>query len=91
MAWYSGATAKPLAHNYMASRMVHPIQGLVLHITDAEEELKDLFNWFNTPHRGLSAHFGVSKDGEIWQFLDTDHVAFAVDGRWGGAGVDNHG
>ena len=37
-----------------------------------------------------SAHFGVAKDGTIWQFASTDDVTFAVDGVWGGDGVDNH-
>jgi hypothetical protein len=32
----------------------------------------------------------VAKDGTIWQFADTNDVAFAADGVFGGDGVDNH-
>jgi N-acetylmuramoyl-L-alanine amidase-like protein len=94
MAWYSGATKKALTTNFVRGKMIHPIKGLVIHITDTKNEtLEALFNDFNNPNQQgpkRSAHFGVAKDGEIWQFVDSDDVAFAVDGVWGGDGVDNH-
>jgi len=31
-------------------------------------------------HISASAHFGIGKDGEIWQFVDTDHQANAQGG-----------
>jgi hypothetical protein len=80
--------------------MVKPIQGLVLHIrdaivaNDAQKDLEGLWNGFKGPappgKKLTSAHFGLSRDGELWQFVDTDDVTFAVDGVYGGDGVDNH-
>jgi hypothetical protein len=99
MAWLPGAKVKKIAHNFKAGKMVRPIRGLVLHITDgfvkndAQKDLQGLWNEFNNPNqtgKKKSAHFGVARDGEIWQLIDTDDVAFAVDGVWGGDGVDNH-
>jgi N-acetyl-anhydromuramyl-L-alanine amidase AmpD len=93
MAWFDRATKKEIKHNVKLKKMVHPIRGLVLHITDTHQTLESLFGDFNNPHqtgRPRSAHFGIAKDGELWQFVDIDNVAFAVDGMWGGNGVDNH-
>jgi hypothetical protein len=79
--------------------MIKPIRGLVLHIVDghvagdAQKDLGSLWGEFSNPNQPppeRSSHFGVARDGEIWQFADTDDVTFAVDGVWGGDGVDNH-
>lgn len=85
---------KPIAANFVSRKMVQPLRGLVLHITDSKGQTleslrRDLGNSKQKPPR-RSAHFGVAKDGELWQFVDTDDVGFAVDGVWGGNGVDNH-
>jgi N-acetyl-anhydromuramyl-L-alanine amidase AmpD len=93
MPWYPDATKQPLKHHFVAGKMVHPIRGLVLHITATNQSLSSLFADFNSPNQTpplRSAHFGVAKDGTIWQFADTNDVTFAVDGVWGGDGVDNH-
>ena len=93
MPWYRDAAKHPLKHNTKAGFMVHPVRGLVVHITDTHQTLGSLFNFFNNPHQEKplrSAHFGVAKNGEIWQFADTNDVTFAVDGVFGGDGVDNH-
>jgi N-acetyl-anhydromuramyl-L-alanine amidase AmpD len=93
MAWFDRAEKMEIKHNFKANKMVHPIRGLVLHITDTDQTLQSLFGDFNNPKQSgkkRSAHFGIAKDGELWQFVDTDDVAFAVDGIWGGNGVDNH-
>jgi N-acetyl-anhydromuramyl-L-alanine amidase AmpD len=93
MPWYPDAERHPLSHQIQANRMVHPIRGLVLHITDTHQSLANLFDFFNManqPSPLRSAHFGTSKDGTIWQFADTNDVTFAVDGVYGGDGVDNH-
>ena len=88
------ATWKPIKHHFVKGKMVQPIRGLVLHLTDVRDQtLPSLHGFFDNPHqegKKRSAHFGVSRDGEMWQFVDTDDVAFAVDGVWGGDGVDNH-
>jgi hypothetical protein len=99
MAWFPWAKVKKIAHHFKAGMMARPIRGLVLHITDgavigdAQKDLQGLWGEFNKANQGgkeKSAHFGIARDGEIWQFVDTDDVAFAVDGVWGGDGVDNH-
>jgi N-acetyl-anhydromuramyl-L-alanine amidase AmpD len=93
MPWYSNATLHKLDRHIKSKKMLHPIRGLVLHITDTNQTLGSLFLDFNSANQSppiRSAHFGVAKDGEIWQFADTDDVTFAVDGVWGGDGVDNH-
>lgn len=93
MAWYDNAIPHQLSHHFVKKKMVHPIRGLVLHITDTKQALGSLFQDFNDPNQPpplRSAHFGVDKDGVIWQFADTDDVTFAIDGVWGGDGVDNH-
>ena len=63
MAWYSGATKKALTTNFVRGKMIHPIKGLVIHITDTKNEtLEALFNDFNNPNQQgpkRSAHFGV--------------------------------
>jgi hypothetical protein len=64
------------------------LHGLVLHITDGGGGLTDLFSHFNSasaqfpdkPKLQVSSHFGISKEGDLWQFVDTDDMAFAIDG-----------
>lgn len=94
MAWYPNAATHKLHRQFKEKKMVHPIRGLVLHITDtAKQTLDSLFQDFDSPtQKGAlrSAHFGIAKDGTVWQFADTDDITFAVDGVWGGEGVDNH-
>jgi hypothetical protein len=99
MGWLPGATPKPIAHHLKKGMMVKPIRGLVVHITDGQvidddqKDLQSLWGFFNTanqPPPERSAHFGIGRHGEIWQFADTNDVTFAVDGVWGGDGVDNH-
>lgn len=82
----------PITHHFRAKKMVE-VKGLVLHITDSKDTLESLRNGFDDPKQPpppRSSHFAISKTGEIWQFVDTDDVAFAVDGIWGGDGIDNH-
>jgi hypothetical protein len=93
MAWYSGAQKHALTRHFKQGMMVHPVRGLVLHITTGKPNLAGQWGDFNSPNqtgRLRSAHFLVDKDGTMWQLIDTDDVAFAVDGVYGGEGVDNH-
>lgn len=57
-------------------------EGLVLHIM--EGTLEGCASWFNTPPAGRppgsgpsSTHFGVGKDGRIWQFVALGDAAYA--------------
>jgi hypothetical protein len=74
MAWFPYATKKPIHHNFDSGGM-GVIHGLVIHITDGHNRhlpnLAGVQGWFNTPAAKASAHFCISKKGEIWQFVDT--------------------
>jgi hypothetical protein len=83
MAWCPSATRKPITVNFNQG-MMSTLQGLVIHITDGKDKklpnLSGLWSQFSNPATRVSAHFGISKKGEIWQFVDTANRAWAVDG-----------
>jgi peptidoglycan hydrolase-like protein with peptidoglycan-binding domain len=58
-----GNVGGPLARNL----------GLILHHAVADGSLHD---WFDNPASGVSAHFWVSRDGRIEQYVDTDWQAW---------------
>ena len=84
MAMYDRAEAHLIQHNFSTSA-IRPPKGLVVHVTDGALTLTQLFKFFNQKKQILrdgsttksSSHFGVAKDGTIWQFVDTEHQAFA--------------
>ncbi|MBN9387853.1 MAG: N-acetylmuramoyl-L-alanine amidase [Chloroflexi bacterium] len=39
--------------------------------------LESCANWFAKPKSEVSAHFGVGKDGRVWQFVDLRNTAWA--------------
>lgn len=49
-------------------------EGLVLHI--AEGSMEGMASWFANPIAQVSAHFGVGKDGRVWQFVDLKDAGF---------------
>ncbi len=49
-------------------------KAIVIHIIVGSQVSAD--NWFNNPASGVSAHFSVSKAGEIHQYVDPDDTAF---------------
>jgi hypothetical protein len=89
MAWCPYATQKAITVNFEAGKM-GAVQGLVIHITDGAGHpkrpptLAGVWGWFNNPAAKASAHFCISKEGEIWQFVDTNDRAWAQ-----GAGNSN--
>lgn len=52
-------------------------EAIVIHTTAGGASIKALDNWFNDPHAGVSAHFGVGRNGEIHQYVNLDDAAFA--------------
>jgi N-acetylmuramoyl-L-alanine amidase len=90
MAIWSEATFRPITSNFNVGRISSSLNGLILHITDGHAPgkgrlkvpptLEGLLGTFNNPSHKASAHFGVNKDGEIWQFIDTANRAWSVDG-----------
>ncbi len=90
MARYDQATWNPITANFNKGRRLSPTKGLILHITDGAPNKKTgkktpptlagLWSTFCNKEHNASAHFGVEKDGEMWQFVDTDDRAWSVDG-----------
>ena len=77
---------KIIEHNFQKTGMKHP-KGLIIHISEAPQ-LASIYNWFNNPNQIImtskgpksvkaSAHFGIGLDGTIWQFVDTNYMAYA--------------
>lgn len=50
-------------------------EAVVLHI--AEGTIAGMDAWFNNAAAGVSAHFGVGKDGRVHQYVSVDDTAFA--------------
>jgi hypothetical protein len=69
------ATWKGPIPNKSVGGMSRPLQGLVLHVIVGTLEAADSI--FKNPSRDASAHFGVGKDGRLWQWVDTNDKAWA--------------
>ena len=97
---YIWAKSIPIEHNFKRDwRETRglPTKGLVIHIS-AGTSLAAIHGHFNKPAPppgadgkkkfGVSAHFGIGKDGDVWQFLSFRHRAQAIggdddtDGKW---------
>lgn len=76
MARYPNAVWKGDIPNRTIKGMIHPAQGLVLHIEQGSQAGTD--GWFHNPIAKASAHFGIAKDGSVYQWVDTDDKAWAV-------------
>ena len=48
---------------------------IVVHIMEGSIESADA--WFHNPQAQVSAHFGVAKDGRVFQWVDTSMTAWA--------------
>jgi hypothetical protein len=90
MARWTDATFRPITANFNVGRIASTLNGLILHITDGHSpgkgrpkmppSLAGLHGTFSNRAHNASAHFGVDKDGEVWQFVDTSNRAWSVDG-----------
>jgi hypothetical protein len=88
MALCDEAWFKPITRNFNQG-MMGEIYGLVIHITDGQGDISTVWGEFDRvqnriingkPEPKKSAHFCVNKRGELWQFVDTDNRAWALDG-----------
>lgn len=62
----------------------------VVHIMQGSLNGSD--SWFKNPSAQVSAHFGIAKDGTIYQWVDTDRIAWAEANYNGEAiSVENEG
>jgi N-acetylmuramoyl-L-alanine amidase CwlA len=60
--------------NFRSGREGLKPKAIVIHIIAGSQQSAD--NWFNNPASGVSAHYSVSKRGEIHQYVDSDDTAF---------------
>ncbi len=96
MAWTHHAIKKEIANNFNKG-MMREIHGMVLHITDVTKKgalptMEGVRADFSDKSTRRSAHFCISKTGEIWQFVDTADRAWAIDGfiyDWHWISVEN--
>ncbi|MBI4137020.1 N-acetylmuramoyl-L-alanine amidase [Candidatus Roizmanbacteria bacterium] len=51
------------------------ILGVVLHITEGTVE--STINWFRSVESGVSAHYLVGKDGQVYQFVREEDIAWS--------------
>lgn len=59
--------------NYADGRQGHRIQAIVVHIM--EGSMNGTLAWFRNPASEVSAHYGISKKGEIVQYVDDEDTA----------------
>jgi len=67
MARFPGAKWEPIPGH--TDGPMHSHLGLVLHVNDADSY--DLHEYFSRPDIEVSSHFQVTRDGRIFQYLDT--------------------
>lgn len=87
MARMPGAIWKPVVNH--ASGAIGPVVGMVVHHMVGSEA--SAYSRFNQPGSGASAHFGVTFDGTIFQYVDTNDAAYhACQANYQGqVGVEN--
>lgn len=76
--------------------MGQSVTSIVIHsMTDVpDDDITAVANWFNNPDSQVSAHYGISTGGKIWQFVDLGDTAWAngikkPDHRWKWSGNPN--
>lgn len=79
----------PAGVNHSAGGMV-AWDGVVLHIMEGILDGTD--SWFRNPQAQASAHFGVGRDGRIYQWVDTRDKAWAqAEGNPRNISIENEG
>jgi hypothetical protein len=89
MEWLPFTTQLPITEssdrtNFLSGGMRSDTKGLALHITDGHSTLSSIRGHFShpakdRPHWGVSAHFAISREGEIAQYLPMSARANAID------------
>jgi hypothetical protein len=88
MARMPGATWRPVPNRTAGGQ--DSIRGVVLHIMAGTLDGSD--SWFRNPASQASAHFGVGKDGRIFQWVDTSDRAWAqADGNRTWLSIEHEG
>lgn len=85
---YPGAQWRPITVNYSAGGCTPRF--LVLHIMQGT--LAGTDSWFRNPAASASAHFGVGKDGTVYQWVDTANKAWhAANANGISIGIEHEG
>ncbi|MFJ5294536.1 peptidoglycan-binding protein [Streptomyces sp. NPDC088348] len=88
MARMPGATWRPVPNCTKGGQ--DSIRGVVLHVMAGTLDGSD--SWFRNPSAQASAHFGVGKDGRIFQWVDTRDRAWAqADGNRSWLSIEHEG
>lgn len=74
MARYPAAIQKPASPSNYSTRLCYP-KFIVVHVM--EGTLDGTASWFANPKAQVSSHFGIGRDGTVYQFVDTDYQAWA--------------
>ena len=86
--WYWHAERREIAVNHNVGGNTPRI--LVVHIMQGT--LRGTDAWFHNPAAQVSAHFGVGRDGKIYQWVSTDDQAWhAADANSYSIGVEHEG
>ena len=68
-------TEKPAAPgNYKSGRAGEPVDLIVVHVTQGSRVATA--RWFASPKAGVSAHYLVTQEGEVWRFVREADTAF---------------
>ena len=66
---------KPVSpNNYREGRQGQRPDLIVIHVTQGEKGA--VAGWFNSPRAQVSAHYLITKLGEVWRFVDEADTAF---------------
>ena len=66
---------KPVSpNNYAEGRQGQRPNLIVIHVTQGEKEA--VAKWFSSPRAQVSAHYLVTKEGEVWGFVDEADTAY---------------
>ncbi|MFB8107289.1 peptidoglycan-binding protein [Streptomyces sp. NPDC056007] len=77
MARFSGASWRPIPINHTKNGQ-ESVRGVVVHIMDGT--LSGTDSWFRNPDAQASSHFGTGRNGQLFQWVDTAHRAWAQAG-----------
>jgi hypothetical protein len=69
---YPQAIFKPISGH--TNGPMHSYTGVVLHVNDAQS--LDLHDFFNNPKNEVSSHWQVTKDGTVFQYIDTENTSW---------------
>ena len=68
-------TEKPVAPgNYATGRAGERVGLIVVHVTQGSKAATA--RWFASPAAGVSAHYLVTREGEVWRFVREEDTAF---------------